>query len=692
MLTPEQITKIVADYVDATKPQVDRRFRRQEGHAEYWQGYGLAVRQRDELRVHIESDVFPEHLFRAKAPNMTEAEHEYLKKTFKQVTLPEYTDYQNTILRALHESNWSLSPGEAAGDIADPDSYTYYISRRIDYFGSLAEYFKHIVTKIKTLDPMGVLCVMPQVIPTTESTGEDGEQVMVIDPNERVAPQPIYFEVNQVVGKHDGLWYLLRTRQRSTVTDGGKEVQDGQVLWLVDDVNCWKVEQYGRKNDMLFEVSLYFQHDTGYVPVQPLKGTPVLRNGVLMYESTYLPAKDLLDLVLIDSSQLNIVKASSIYPQKVMLGNDCEYEDVAKGARCNGGRLTGMVDGAYVDHGMCTRCNGTGMSVQLGPNKVLLVRSQRGLDAAAQPKVQDAMTIVEPSATTTQVLQEQIDSNRAAARKMLHLYSEQPMAGGDAATATQVGVGVKAQNAFVAPIAAQTFALMDFVLATIARQRYGADEGFYTLTPATQFDLRTEADYIALLGEAQAKSLPPAAIEEILRGYFGVRFGSDPYMAEAFQVLAHADVLLTAGWQQVQAMEAKGTVKPWEVQLHNRALSLYDELMQDPTFRELDIMDKAKRLQAYAQQLYGGEPTPMAAPGVVATPAQRAAALVQATEEEEEEEEEEGDEEMIEGVIRILRTITDLDNRRTSAEASLVDFIAEGVTVDREAFLGAVLA
>ncbi len=102
-------------------------------------------------------------------------------------------------------------------------------------------------------------------------------------------------------------------------------------------------------------------------------------------------------------------------------------------------------------------------------------------------------------------------------------------------------------------------------------------------------------------------------------------------------------------------------------------------------------MDKAKRLQAYAQQLYGGEPTPMAAPGVVATPAQRAAALVQATEEEEEEEEE-GDEEMIEGVIRILRTITDLDNRRTSAEASLVDFIAEGVTVDREAFLGAVLA
>lgn len=628
MLDATQIDKIIKDYVEAIKPYSDGRYRQKdkgEKCPEFWPGYRLAVKQREQLRVHIESDVFPTHLFEAKAPNMTDAEHAYLKETFKQVTLPEYVDFQNTILRALHESNWSLQPGESAGDETDPDSFAYFIAREIEHFGSLAEYFKHIITKIKTLDPMGVLCVMPLAIPTVESTGEEGETIMVMDPNERVKPQPIYFDVNSVVGKHDGQWYLLRTREKSVVTDGGESKRTGEVLWLVDDTNCWKIEQYGKKHELNFRPVLYFQHDTGYVPCEALKGTPVLREGTVAYESPYLPAKDLLDLVLIDSSQINIVKASSIYPQKVMLGNDCEYEDVGRGARCSGGHLHGIdADGLFKDYGECPSCKGSGMTVQLGPNKVLLVRQQSKVADSGQAKVQDAMAIVEPGGQTLDKLQTQVDKNRAAARKMLHLHSETPIAGGDAATATEVGVGVKAQNAFIAPIASQTFALMDFVLGTIAQQRYGTSEGFYTLIPATQFELRTEADYIALLGEAQSKNLPPAAIEEILRGYFATRHGSDPYMAEAFQVLAYADVLLTAGWQQVEAMQAKGNAKEWEVQLHRRALTMYDELMQTPEFRALSVMEKADRIKEYAR----GKFLPSTALPANPSPAQRAAQLV----------------------------------------------------------------
>jgi hypothetical protein len=308
--------------------------------------------------------------------------------------------------------------------------------------------------------------------------------------------------------------------------------------------------------------------------------------------------------------------------------------------------------------------------------------SQRGETAGSTVKVQDAMTYVEPSASTTDTLTKQIESNRLAARKQLHLYSEQPMAGGDAATATQVGVGVKAQNAFIAPIASQIFGTMDFVLSTITIQRYGEQDGFYDLVPATQYDLRTEADYIAMLGEAQSKGLPPSAIEEILRGFFATRYGSDPYMAEAFSVIATADTLLTTNWQQIQAMQGKNQVQAWEVLLHNRALTLYDELMRDPEFRTLEPFEKAMRLQERAKELAQAE-APSPAQGTE-TPAQRALRLVQGTENENQA--------MIDGVIEILRGIADMDNRRASAEQRLADFAREGVTVDREAFLAEVMA
>jgi hypothetical protein len=225
---------------------------------------------------------------------------------------------------------------------------------------------------------------------------------------------------------------------------------------------------------------------------------------------------------------------------------------------------------------------------------------------------------------------------------------------------------------------------MDFTLSCIARQRYGDDEGMFTLVPATQYELRTEADYIALLGEATQKGLPPAAIEEILRGYFNIRYASNPDMQRAFEVIAIADTLLTTNWQQITAMRAKGEVTAWEVALHQQALSLYDKLMQDPQFRGLEtVFDKAEAMREFARVNLGGEQQP--AQAATLTPAQRARELAQETERGD-------DTQMIEGVIDLLRGIADMENRQRSAEQRLADFAREGVTVDRADFLQRVMA
>lgn len=647
MLDDKQIDRIIAVTVATLKPYYVQGEIQKWGKGnyglmkradktpwpEFWPGYNQAVKERRELSVHIESGVFPDHLIHARSPNQTDKEFEYIKENFKQTTLPNWVDFENTIRRALHQSNWRMEFDDPEGDLAA------YALNEVGEFGSFIDWMKFIVPKIKTMDPMGVLCVMPKHIPMVEGTADDGAAIMVFDPDELVRPEPIYFKCNDVWGYEAGKWYLLLTEEKSKVEKGGKEVMQGMVLWLVDDTNCWRIAQTGRAYELNFEVSLYFAHDQGYPPCMHLMGTPLITDGGrILWQSHYLPAKDLFDLVLLDATNLMLAKSNSCYPYRVMIGGECEYIEQSSGHRCVGGDLWGSDDkGVQKSYGKCNSCGGTGIIARLGPNGVLFVKERGMRDDGTQTKAADAMSFIEPGSHTLTILRNEITENTSEGRKMLHLHSEQPIAGGDAETATQVGVGVKAQMAFIAPIADQYFLLTEFVLDSIARQRYGFDEPPFTIIPATQFDLRTEADYMADLQAAQEAGLPPSDIMNIIRGYRHTRYGSDPATLEAFDVIDIADRLITVGWQQLAAMQGKGEVKAWEVALHNAAMPLYERLMQTPGFATLDVFEKAERLKALAEELYGQTVNPAAAPPALrpANPAaQLAARLVQQTEEE----------------------------------------------------------
>lgn len=616
MLTDPEIDSIVADMVAKIKPYMVQgelvrggkgRWGLNSGDGkhpwpEFWPGYNASVKERDTLRVHIESGVFPDHLIRARSPNQTDKEFEYAKATFKQVTLPVYLDYENTIKRALHRSNWQVHFDDEGGDLET------YITDEVGETGSLIKWFEDIIPRMQALDAMGVLCIMPREIPTVDGTADDGAPIKVMDPDTLVSPEPLYFPCSDVWGYAPGKWFLLLTTEKSMVTKGGKEVKEGMVLWLIDDDACWRVAQAGKAHELRFEVTLRFEHAQGYPPCMHLMGVPKLESDRIRWQSHYLPAKDLLDLVLMDSSYLNMAKANSAYPYRVMIGHECEYREEATGHTCVGGTLMGYKEnGGDMEStaiGKCPSCNGTGVAARLGPNGVLFVKEKGVRDDGQQTKAQDAMTFVEPAANTLQLLREEINTNTDHARRMLHIHSEAPIAGGEAETATAVGVGVKAQQAFIAPIAGQVFTLIDFALDCIARQRFGFDDSPYTVVPATQFDLRTEADYIADLKEAQAAGLPPSIVEEILLGYVHMRYGSDPFAKEAFDAIALADRLITVNWQQLIAMEAKGIVKPWEIALHNEAMSLYQVLSREKGFMDLDVFEKAERLKAKARELY----------------------------------------------------------------------------------------
>ena len=93
MLKPEEVQAIIDSRVALLKDYATAgELRKVTGNSkklpwpEFWPGYNECVKERDELAVHIEYGVFPEHLIRSRSPNQTDAEFEYVRANFNTVS------------------------------------------------------------------------------------------------------------------------------------------------------------------------------------------------------------------------------------------------------------------------------------------------------------------------------------------------------------------------------------------------------------------------------------------------------------------------------------------------------------------------------------------------------------------------------------------------------------------------------
>ena len=157
----------------------------------------------------------------------------------------------------------------------------------------------------------------PVRIPTIESIGEDGKPVVLIDPDTMVEPQPNYFPVDKVWGYEHGVWYCLLTNERSEVKKGGQWVNEGLVMWIVDDQKCYRAAQYGEGVEAALRDRRVFRARSRLPAVRLPDGYADLEGGRVVYQSVYhLPAKPAFDTVLLDTTYLSMVKSNSAYPHR----------------------------------------------------------------------------------------------------------------------------------------------------------------------------------------------------------------------------------------------------------------------------------------------------------------------------------------------------------------------------------------
>lgn len=564
---------------------------------DYYEGYEEGVENYEAIRVHSEKNCFPARLFANRAPNQTEEAAYWIKDNYKNVTLPVFMDFYNTVLRCTHDQNWSITFQNEKDEYVNANlTFEKYLQNGIKEHGSIETFFKQMMFALQLKDAMGVIAVKPHKIPLVEVDGE-----YYIDSTKLIEPQPVYYTSKQVVGYEED-YCLIETNEKSMVEYYGAMKDKGRVYEFYDDENIWICKQVGKYVDNQFEISLYYNHEMGQKPVTRLRGIPTIDDGKIIYQSPFLFATDLLDLVAQNSAYKQASIAKCVFPATVMLGDICEFEQ--NGAICNDGVLAWNDEDGEYHSTTCPNCHGAGLVSRLGALETMLIKPEvRGQNESELRSSQEPLKYISPEVHTLEFLESSIEKTEQKARKILHLQTSNTVVKGyEEMTATGMSLDMKAAFAFIMPIAQTAFENFEFVIDAIGWMRYKQDFIPPIINYPQTFDIGTEKDILTTISYMVKNEVPNVLIHAEIFRYLKSVFYTDEKTTAIYQLLISSDRLLTLGGNDVMVKQSKGLVEDWEIILHDSFMSFVDELMlQDPNFLSKPIEEQKAILINFAK-------------------------------------------------------------------------------------------
>lgn len=596
MLTPNEILSMTNSVVETMRKT---KFK-DKVIPEYHNTYVHSVEMKEAISVHSEPGKKPEKLLAERAPNQTDQEYKYAVNNYQQTTIAVFLDTVHTMQRAFSDNNWSIDYRQGDDQANELQQYLEWGIRNTPLKLSFDDYYFQVVPSLKLHDAMGVNAYKPYFIPTVEN----GEE-LVIDSERLFEPIPVYYSCEAIMAYQDNKWFLFLTEEKSWVEWGNGRVQEGLVFEYYDEQFIYRITQVGKKIDYKFEIEVYFQHDLGWCPVDRLKGIPASYMGEIIFQSLFLYAVPFLNDVILDSTMLRCIKATSVFPYRVMTGNICTNTMELNGEiqNCEGtGWFRDLTSNTSI---CCPVCMGSGQTNRISPSGVLLLRPETAFKEGELKASQPAMYYVEPSTATPTFLRSEIEKNTDKARQILHLRtSDSQVKGQENLTATGMVLDEKALYSTVKMFSDQVFDSYEFGIRTIGTMRYGTAFEMPVVTRSITFDFATEYEYMEKISLAIKNGLPSFVVYEIVYRYIKTMFYNEVERAGVFDLLVTTDRLLVTPYEQINLELAKGIVAPWEVVLHDSGITLIKNLMlSNPTFLEQEIQAQKDQLIAEAQRV-----------------------------------------------------------------------------------------
>jgi len=568
---------------------------------EYYPGYRATVEMMEQIEVHADKNIFPANLFISKAPNETPEEKAYRRANYKNTTMPVFVDFINTLNRCTADQNWSFSTSD--------ERLLNYIEHGAQKFGGMEGLLKNFIPQLKTKDANGIIAIEPKEIPLRK----DAEGNLILDESgsaivsdDAMEVEPVYYSSRDVIGRENGEYFMVIAKEKTEISVNGKQINDGVVLYIFDDENIYESRQYGKLIDYSFtEFAVKYHHGLGKVNAAVFGGIPAIYEGRIFYISPFSSAADLLDLCLLDESNLFVIKATTVYNYKVAIGTPCTFQ--RDGHACNDGQIfnTHANGGVGADED-CPACLGAGLRPRMSPFGVLLINP--GVSTSTNPEGDskisgDYLKLIAPPVEAPKLLREEIEKNEKRARKIMHIPdADSAVSGEEASTATGSLNKARALYAFIQPQASQIFAMYEYLLDCANRMMFTSPEPF-TLIPAKTYDLLTPADQLAVIAELSNSGLPPALITSHIEQYLGSVMYANRDIEAAFKLIMQEDVLLAMTRDDINLRLTAGKIEPWRDTLHQSGLQLIKQLFDanDGFFRQ-DYTEQAAQLIAFAKE------------------------------------------------------------------------------------------
>lgn len=564
----------------------------------FYPEYYSITHQAERIRVHAEPGIFPEELFLMRSPNMIQKEFDYIKGNFKQTSLPVFIDFINTLGRCFADDNWNLTYEKG-------DELQEYLEKKIARLGSLEIFVKTLLPTLMTTDAMGVMAID---IPDFELLyDEDGNPIVdkegnnKVDEGKELKPQPYFYPSKNILAFKEEEYYLILMHEKTLVDYNGKKCYEGLKFAFYDKDNIWHISQTGKYTDYTFTYELRINHNWDRVPVKRMGGIPKIICDRLVFVSPFIYVADLLDIVLLDSSNIFISKSKCVYPYRISVGDVCEFKD-STGNICIDGTIFNPSTSA---HYVCPSCNGMGLKSRITPMGELLLKPKTREGAGDELTSDEAMKFVAPDVTTLEFLRKEIQENIQKSKQILHIYESNTEVHTEGnVTATGMAIDMKAMYAFIKPLSDQVFGMWEFLIDGIGFMRYGSNYKKPTLYYPTSFDFLTEQDYLFAIGEAKKAMLPPFIIETKIKQYLQSIYYSEEKTARVFRLISAADRLLVFNDDEIAFKLSKGLADKWESVLHDSALNFIDEMLLENTkFFEMEFGEQIDELIAKAKEV-----------------------------------------------------------------------------------------
>lgn len=580
MYSDVQIQEILSEKIAIFK---DSEVRKKE--PEFTEVYKESVDFLERICVHSEIGKFPEKLFRMRAPNQTDEEFEYIKCNHKTVTFPIWSKFISAVNRIWNDANWSIKWPEYSK--LDGNTPQKYIENEYPVYGSLEDYYKTIVTRLKEKDPNALICHKPYTLPVILKGDE-----IVIDETKYIEPVSVIYNSPQIIGYVENNYALIELSEKSWVTFGNREEKTGLVFEFYDTNNIWRIKQVGKKTDYRFEYAIFWPHNLGYLPCRKLKAIPIPKENDVLYQSHFMAAVEIMDDILLDSSYLKASKANSAFPKGWEYADECEYEE--NGTRCIDGYL--LIDGHNTK---CPSCKGTGKRSLNSPLGKVQIKAPNGFDKEQfKPPF---FGYESPNPDILKFLREEIELNKQDALSVLNLNNSTSDPKG---SETALGKIIDREDEFTVllSISNQVFELLEFSIKCIVQMRYGTSEKLPVVSRPRTFSIRSEYDLTEEISKAKDYGLPDIAIYQLLMEWLHTRFSTQEETTKVFEIAFATDRLISLSAQDIAQKKLSGTVAAWEDILHTSIyMFIAEELVENPDFLSLPVEQQKEILTQKAK-------------------------------------------------------------------------------------------